>query len=214
MSNILSIAFLCIALNIQAHGFYTAKLLLENGETIEGLATLPQNRHHNNSIKVKKNGSEIALSIESDEIYQILYTIYNGNKYLFERNNLGLTPEPFKKHRSSSLSEKEWFLVTNSHPLIKAYISTQTFYLDKRKGIITTHSYEGRNINFGTSYLLKRPSEKAPTVISMFNLSNSKFRKWASDYFKGNTELVLRIKNKEFKGFQLAQLALAYISYK
>ena len=60
--------------------------LLENGETIEGVATLPQNRHHNNSIKVKKNGSEIALSIESDEIYQILYTIYNGNKYLFERN--------------------------------------------------------------------------------------------------------------------------------
>ena len=214
MKNILSITFLLITLNIQAHGFHTAKLLLVNGETIEGTATLPQNRHQNNSIKVKKNGIKIASSIHSNDIYQILYTFQNGNNYLFERNNLGLTPKPFKKHRSGSVSGKEWFLVTLSHPLIKAYISTQSYYLDKEKGIIATHSYEGRNINFGTSYLLKRPNEEAPTVISMYNLSNSKFRKWASDYFIENTELVLRIKNKEFKGFEVDQLALAYISYK
>ena len=212
MKKILFLFVCIIASNIQAQEYYTSKLLLVNGKTIEGKATLPKNKLFETSLKVKKNKNIIASNIKSNEIYQVLYTI-NDSKYLIERNNMGITTKPFKKQRTSTFFGKEWFLVTYSNPSIKAYISTQSYYVNI-KGLLATHSYEGRNIVFGTSYLLKRPNEVAPTVISMYSLSRSKFRKWAALYFRKNTALVMRIKNKEFKAFEVDKLAEAYVSYK
>jgi hypothetical protein len=212
MKRILSIIVFITALNSQATEFYTAKVLLVSGEVIECKASLPQNKVYETLIKVKKDENKIDSSIKSNAIYQILYTI-NDNEYLFERTNIGITKKAFKKHRTSNSSGKEWFMVVFSNDLIKAYVSSQFYFFDKRHSVISTHSYEGRNINFGTSFLLKRPNEEAPTVISMFSLSHSKFRKWASSYFKETPELVSRIKNKEFKNSQVYSVALAYSSY-
>ncbi|AUC83600.1 hypothetical protein [Lacinutrix sp. Bg11-31] len=211
IKNTLILFLFLISINIQAQAYFTSKVLLLNGETIEGSTTLPKNKITETSIKVKYTGSKIATSIKSDDIYQILYTI-NGNKYFFERNNMGITTKPFKKQRTSTYFGKEWFMVIFSNTLIKVYISTQSYYVNI-KGELATHSYEGRNIVFGTSYLLKKTNKIAPTVISMHDLSNSKFRKWASLYFRKNPALVERIKNKEFKKFQVDLLAQAYTSY-
>jgi hypothetical protein len=202
-----------LTIQMQAQKYYAAKLLLVDGEIIEGKATLPTNKVLINNIKIKKDGRKRASLISSENINQILYTLYNGNKYLFERNKIGITPKPFKKQRIGSSFKSEWFLVTFSHPLIKAYVSAQSYYVNKEKGVMETHSYEGRNIIFGTSYLLKRPNEEAPTLMSLSSTTNSKFREWASLYFKENTALVARIKNKEFKVFQIYQLATAYTLY-
>ncbi len=213
MKNTLFLLSFLLSIHLQAQEYYTAKLLLVNGEVMEVKATLPSNKVLKNNIKIKKDGSKIAYLISSDNIYQILYTLYNGNKYLFERNKIGITPRAFKKQRIGSSFKKEWFLVTYSHPLIKAYISTQSYYVNKQEGVLETHSYEGRNVIFGTSYLLKRPNEEAPTLMSLSSTRNSKFIKWASVYFKENKALVARIKDKEFKGFQIYQLAIAYTLY-
>ena len=213
MKKILLLVSFLLSVHMQAQEYYAAKLLFVNGEIMEGKATLPTNKVLINNIKIKKKGSKITTLISSNTIYQVLYTLYNGNKYLFERNKIGITPKAFKKQRIGSSFQNEWFLVTFSHPLIKAYISTQSYYVNKQKGILETHSYEGRNIIFGTSYLLKRPNEEAPTLLSLSSTTNSKFREWASAYFKENTALVARIKNKEFKVFQIYQLAIAYTLY-
>ena len=211
MRTFISILLLLAASYSHAQYFYNAKLLLVNGETLEGKVTLPQNAIYNKPLKIKEKGNDIVVTLECDSVYQIIYSLNNGNNYLFERHNKGITPIPFKKQRIDPLAEKEWFLVTLSHPQIKAYISAQLFYANHR-GELTTHSYEGRNINFGTSYFLKRPNEKAPFLISMYSLSNSKFRKWAVNYFKKFPDLGVRIKNKEFKNYEVDKLALAYIS--
>jgi hypothetical protein len=213
MKNTLFLLCFLLSIHMQAQEYYAAKLLLENGKIIEGKATLPTNKVLKNNIKIKKDGNKIASLISSENIYQILYTLYNGNKYLFERNKIGITPKLFKKQRIGSSFEKEWFLVIYSHPLIKAYISAQSYYVNKQEGVLKTHSYEGRNIIFGTSYFLKRPNEEVPTLMSLSNTQNSKFREWASVYFKENKALVSRIKNKEFKGSQIYQLAIAYALY-
>ena len=213
MKKILLLVSFLLSVHMQAQEYYAAKLLFVNGEIMEGKATLPTNKVLINNIKIKKKGSKITTLISSNTIYQVLYTLYNGNKYLFERNKIGITPKAFKKQRIGSSFQNEWFLVTFSHPLIKAYISTQSYYVNKQKGILETHSYEGRNIIFGTSYFLKRPNEEVPTLMSLSNTRNSKFREWASVYFKENKALVTRIKNKEFKGSQIYQLAIAYALY-
>jgi hypothetical protein len=210
MKSILSLVIFIITITVQAHEFYTAKVLLLNGNVIEGQATLPDNVLLKTSIEIKENN--ITSTIESNDIYQILYVI-NGNNYFFERNNVGITQKAFEKHRTNYSTGKEWYLVIFSDDSIKAYISSQYYYVDKEKGIISTHSFEGRNINFGTSYLLKRPNEDAPTVITMEGISNSKFREWASSYFEETPELVTRINKKEFKNSRIEELALAYASY-
>lgn len=212
MKGILTILILFISYNIQAHEFYTAKVLLANGTVIDCKATLPENELVETSIKIKENDNKPATLIMSDEIYQILYVI-NDNNYIFERHNMGLIKEAYQKHRTNNSSGKEWYLIISSDNFIKAYISAQNYYLDKGKGVISTYSFEGRNINFGTSYLLKRKNENAPTVISMSNISYSQFRKWASEYFKEIPELVERINNKEFKKSEVGLLASAYSSY-
>ena len=212
MKSILSIVIFIICLNVQAHEFYEAKVLLLNGNVIECQATLPENELTETSIQIKENDDTIASSIKSNNIYQILYVI-KGNKYFFERNNVGITQKAFEKHRTNYSTGKEWYLVIFSDESIKAYISSQYYYVDKEKGIISTHSFEGRNINFGTSYLLKRPNEDAPTVITMEGISNSKFREWASSYFEETPELVTRINKKEFKNSRIEELAQAYASY-
>lgn len=220
MKNILVAIALLITINSSAKDYYKTKIILANDDIIEGFATLPSNAMLQNSIKYKTTKKGKAKKIKNNTIF-LVYYYYNGNEYLFERNNYTY---PFKskknkpKKRAKMMGGKFWFLVALNNPEINVYNLAETFFFNKNDVLVSRTSNRGFIIDT-ISFLFKRPGEESPTFITTYGNDighinkNRGFRNRTSEYFKGNKELLSRIENKEFTCIDYIELAEAYISY-
>ena len=220
MKQLFALLAFFITLNTFAEDFYKAKILLVNGETAEGFASLPNNSSIGLSVKFKSDEKGKIIKIKNDEIENMIVYAANGNQYFFERTAHRELSKLFGSVQEKTRKDKNWVLAVYTSPYITFYYLTDAYYFDK-KGVMVAKA----GTSFGNFseliYMLKRPGEDVPTVISSIATyrvkalnEESVFRKTAMLYFDGETAFNERIENKEFKYHETQALAKAYTAFK
>jgi hypothetical protein len=220
MKNLIVIIVLLTTINVSAKDYYKTRIVFSNGETIEGLATLPSNAMFKSSIIYKTTTEGKTKKIKNNTIYQVSY-YYNNLEYLFERNNYTY-PYKSKKNKPNKkvkmMGGKFWFLVRLNEPELNVYNLAETYFFNNNN-VLVSRTGNSSFIIDTISFLFKRPGEELPTFITTYGEGfghinkNRGFRNRASEYFKDTPKLLIRIENKEFKCIDYMELAEAYISY-
>ena len=221
MKKIILLALLLLCATVQAKEFYNAKIMMNDGTEKTGFATLPSNDALQKSIKFKSSINDESKKIKNDEISSVIYTSDNGIKYLFERRVMIYVTKSFEEQKNGKYcdtAKKSWILSTSYTENIMSYYLAQKYLIDDN-GKMISKSTDRTGSWADIFILLRRPNESCASMIG--HIANGakiigqekRFRKMASIYFKDKTELVKRIKSKEFKSNEIEKLIAAYNSY-
>jgi hypothetical protein len=220
MKHLFTLFAVFITLNTCAEDFYKAKILLVSGQVSEGYASLPSNSSVVLSVKFKSDEKGKIIKIKNDEIENMIVYTANGNQYFFERTAHRELGKLFGSVQDKTRKDKNWVLTVYTSPYITFYYLTDAYYFDKKGAMVAKAGTSFGNFS-ELLYLLKRPGEDVPTVISSIATyrvkgwtEESAFRKTAMLYFDGETAFNERIENKEFKYHETQALAKAYTAYK
>ncbi len=219
MKNIIVILFAFVAITTQAENFYKSKLLMADGEIKQGYSSLPSNRLIDLSISFKTDKNGKTSSIAHNDIVQIVYTLDNGNQYLFERNKIVLINKNFHADSEKNGVFKSWMLATYYSPSVIVYNLAQSYYVNK-DGEMISKAVDTTGTGADIDVLVRRPSEDYAAVITQITAGTtvigkeSSFRKKAAIYFSDYQPLVERIENKEFKSREVISVAKEYNAYK
>lgn len=220
MKKIIFISILLLSIIVQAKEFYPAKLIMSDGNEKSGFASLPSNDIFQKSINFKESKNSKSNKIKNDDIFRVIYSIENGNQYLFERSGMIYIMKSFYENynKMCNSAKKSWILATSYSKNIMTYNLAQKYAIDKNGNMISKSA--DRTGSWADIFLLvKRPNESCASMIGHIAFGakivgqEKRFRKSASIYFKDKNELVERINNKEFKSNEIEKLAKAYDGY-
>ena len=203
----------------QGSDYFKAKIVLTNGQRIEGFAQLPSNKFFDNSIRFKREKDGSSRKIKDKEIDKALYVTESGNEYLLERRNIRNILRSFGKVRENTTKKKFWILLSSHHSQINYYYYAMSYIINKNE-VMIAKTVDRSGTWADVILLLKRPGETAPTMITSISYGakiigkEKKFRKYASIYFSEHPDLVKRIQDKEFEHDKMEALIEAYIALK
>ena len=214
----LSALLLLLFVHMQAQNYYDVKILLNDGNLIEGEATLPSNRMFDKSIKRKIGISKKTEKIKNSEISKALYTLDNGNQYLFEYKTFTNIDKEIKSKEKENLLGNGWLLLEFHSDNIKLYVGA--LYYNVKNGIMVSNTGTGSPFWPYIYYFVQRPDEEYPGNIwhETFGTKDigreSKYRKITSAYFADLPEVVEKIQDKTYKSHDLPSLVKFYNSEK
>lgn len=192
--------FLVLFLLFLTHSFVfagkyqKAKIILQNGTELEGMATFPSNPSPL-PIFFKGNKDSKRQSINSDDIKTIIFFLKHDKTIEFDR--MGVYQD-----KSNKKINKLWLLVS-------------------KRGGTTLYTYDGVDIYTGVNsmtnvfqryWLCERSGEDAATIIASTSTKNKRdaFVKMALEYFKDDVELTAKIKNNQYKWSDMDQIVDEY----
>ncbi|MBQ0767990.1 MAG: hypothetical protein KBT58_01775 [Bizionia sp.] len=217
MRKLLLLTALLLGIIVQAQEYYSAEIILRNGNTKTGYSTLPSNKAFQKSIKFKTASKGSSKKIKSDAIDKIIFTLDDGKKYLFERSGMMYVTKKYHKNKEKQCEKikNNWILATYFSEHIITYNLAQKYYIDKNNTMIS-QTIDNSGTWADIFLLVKKPEETCATMIGHIAYGatiigqEKRFRKSASIYFEDKEELVKRINNKEFKSNEIQELAKAY----
>ncbi len=198
------------------HGqsFYNAEIEFTSGDSKVGYAKVPNG--NSKTIVFKNNLEGAPTKIKSDELFTITFKLGDGTTYVLERNAIKMNMTKRNGELYTRISKKKaWLLKNLAHNKLNFYTAGQNYKITNDGDFKISSSGQ---VGFtGIGYYLRRPEEKEVTYItakmSGIQVAHEKlFRNAASTYFKDNKTLSQRIKNDEFKSFELVDIYHIYIS--
>lgn len=207
MKNILLISFLFSSFFMQSQ-YYSAKLLMVDGDIKEGFAKLPSNKMLDNKVEFKTTEKGTLIDLDEDSIYQILYTADTGTQFLFERAQAVHLYKSFGKEIETEKSNKHWMLLIHKNPALREFSLAQRYKIDKKGRMV---SIVGNGSFWTTIYFLfRKPEEEKAFIVSGKGFTHGQVRKAMAIFFKDTPDFVARIENKEFKNWDVHKVADAY----
>jgi hypothetical protein len=189
-------AFLLMHFFVSAETYLDAKIILNSGAELLGLASLPSDPGPT-VLKFKENKNARFRYVYSDSIRTVIY--YGKRTLEYDVRLVYETP---------------------SHKTIR-----QHFLLVRQRGFVTLYSYSGMDVIMGVGSLTNvfngywacyRDGEPAATMISGTEKKNKKgaFDGAASEYFKDDPPLVARINRGEYHWDDMDKIVEEYNSKK
>lgn len=186
----------CAVLNTYAQKYLPATLHFTDGRTAQMLvkATPPAG----NQVFAKADERAKKEKIPSEQLSQIIFDVEESDPVVYEQHPLNL---------AGRIKDKQWMQVLVNGP-VTLYGQSGSMGM-MRGGMPHTVT--------DITFYARRKTEEHASFLGVHITSgampigyNLQFRKFASEYFSDNPELVARIENKEFKVSEAIQLVQEY----
>ena len=193
-----TLVILLMHFTVFAGKYHKAKIILENGTILEGLAELPSNPSPT-PISFKQSADAKRQALRCDDIKTIIYTIGDNKTYEYDRMNIYIF-EKDKKPRKVWLEVKQRGYVT-----LYEYASIAAF-----------GGYGGRDNKFEISWFCHRQGEDVAARITSTVSRNKRgyFAENAVKYFQDNTDIARKITNSEYSWKEMEKIVEEYNEWK
>ena len=215
MKHVTFILLLLFSTLFYGQQYFPVQVDFKDGTSKTGYATVP--RELQNKVKFKSSDGDKATKLNGDDIYTLTFTVEDGRTYLLERSHVRTIIANKNGEMFDRVSKwSGWYLRKYSDSRLYLYYGGDKYKIDKN-GDLTVKS-SGQVGFTEISFYLKRPGENEITYISAAESSGIQgnqgriFRNVLSVYMEDKPELAERIRNKEFKSYQLIDVYKIYIA--
>ncbi len=211
MKRLIILCLLFVSVNSIAQKLHNGKLYFVDGKTVDALVSIPKDPG-DKKIEYKLKESDAKMTISSGKLKALTIRIDDSTQYEFAR-------EAAKKATSKTkfkVLDTAWLTVLEKGPAT-LYAGGQAFRVSKRGELVIRGSWKG-GVPPDTHFFLKRDGEDNAMWVGFYSPSTAMldvtFRYWTERYFSDYPQLAERIKNKEFKILQIAEVVRIYNSWK